>query len=78
MPATTLARLMGGTARAIFGLPNTGVRVGAPALLTVFDTEVVHPIGSAQQSLGYNNPFLHQTLRGRVLGMVNGTNYHFN
>ncbi|NDC42365.1 MAG: dihydroorotase [Chitinophagia bacterium] len=78
VPATTLARLMGGTARTIFGLPNNGVQVGAPALLTVFDTDVVHPTGTTQQSLGYNNPFLHQTLRGRVLGMVNGTHYHFN
>jgi len=77
LSAARTVELLSSGPRAIFGLQQPSIAEGQEAVLSLFD-----PTGTTtlmqSRSKAKNNPFLGKTLRGYVLGMVNGTKIHLN
>lgn len=59
--------------REVFQLPETSISEGAFADLTLFFPEETQSISrSTQVSKGWNNPYLDQTLKGKIKGIIRG------
>ncbi len=59
--------------RRLLGLPLPEIKEGAPANLTIFDTDSLFLYDKARiVSASHNSPFLDKALRGKVRGIVNG------
>lgn len=61
----------------IFNLGKAGLQLNATANLTLFSTSLNTLITKAQ-SLSANNPYLNQSLKGKVIGIVNGNQIAIN
>lgn len=58
--------------RRVFGLPVPEIKPGAPAELTVFDPDAEWVFRENDiRSKSHNTPFIGQTFKGKVLGIVN-------
>ena len=59
--------------RKIYNLPSAELKVGEKANMTFFDTTTEWKVDSSQfHSQSRNTPFEGMTLKGKVLGVVNG------
>jgi len=73
LKAERIVDLLSNNARRIFGLPPSTLTEGQPAVMTLFD-----PAGTLQLqekttlSKSKNSAFIGKTLKGRVLGIING------
>ncbi|GAB4091740.1 dihydroorotase [Flaviaesturariibacter terrae] len=69
--ASQLAALFGGNARRIFGLPDAGIREGAPACCTLFSKSgQTRFTKTGNRSRSANSPLFDETLAGQVLGII--------
>jgi dihydroorotase len=65
--------------RAILGLEQVIVGEGERANLTIFSTEQTTTLTEmSNQSKSRNSPFLNTSLKGRIIGVINGTKTAFN
>lgn len=65
--------------RKIYGLPTAEIKVGAKANMTFFDTETEWTVDSTKfLSRSNNTPYEGETLKGKVLGVVNGEKLFLN
>ena len=75
LPELTAERtvdLLSRTPRELFRLPQPSIAEGQPATLTVFDPEgETRPDPATTRSKSRNSPFFGQTLKGRVIGILN-------
>ena len=70
------ADLLGGNARELFGLDRYSIAEGQPASLSLFDPEgETRLTAETTRSKSKNNPFFGKALKGRVIGIVNGSQY---
>lgn len=63
--------------RAIFGLPQQSVQKGNAASITVYTTKDNTTL-KTMSSAAKNNPFIDNTLSGKVIGIINNNSYHIN
>ena len=67
------------TARKIFGVTLPEIKEGQPAVLTLFNPESEFVYDEQKiQSKSRNSPFAGKTLKGRVIGIINGNNIVLN
>jgi len=65
--------------RKIYGLPAAEIKVGVKANMTFFDTETEWSVDSTKfLSRSNNTPYEGETLKGKVLGVVNGEKLFLN
>lgn len=65
--------------RKIYGLPTAEIKVGAKANMTFFDTETEWTVDSSNfLSRSNNTPYEGETLKGKVLGVINGEKIFLN
>jgi dihydroorotase len=77
--ATLISRIFSGNARNIFRLPATNIAVGAKANLTMFSLNSSTTLTTANNlSRSANSAILNRTLKGKVIGTIRNTFYHFN
>ena len=63
----------------ILNLDYSSVQEGQKACLTLFDPNIeYHADQSHIKSKSKNSPFIEKTMKGKVLGIINGTKQHFN
>ncbi|NNE16793.1 MAG: dihydroorotase, partial [Saprospiraceae bacterium] len=66
-------------ARRILNIPIQEIGVGDTANLTLFDPDAEWVYNEAiNKSVSKNTPFFGQTFTGKVIGVINGKNAHFN
>jgi dihydroorotase len=65
--------------RDIFGLAQKGINVGDKACITIFTTESNTLLQNNDvQSKSRNNHFIGKELKGKVIGIINNNQIHFN
>lgn len=74
-----ISRIFSSNTRNIFRLPATNIAVGAKANLTLFSTNNSTTLTTANNlSRSANSAVLNRTLKGKVIGTIRNTFYHFN
>lgn len=72
LPLERLAYVLGNGPRSILGLEKVEVKTGHQACLTLFHPDMQSiPTKDKRASLSFNNPFFNQSLKGKVLGVIN-------
>jgi dihydroorotase len=67
-----LVKLFSSNARNIFNLPDTNIRVGATAELSLFSRNIKSKLEKQLvKSKSLNTPFLEKELSGRIIGIIN-------
>ena len=65
--------------RKIYGIPAAEIKIGAKANMTLFDTETEWTVDSTKfLSRSNNTPYEGETLKGKVLGVINGEKIYLN
>jgi dihydroorotase len=77
LPIETLVKCFSNNVNTIFFSNQPTIEEGAMANLTLFDTEIITNKNNLQ-SKSNNNPFVNQTLKGCILGVINGGDQHIN
>lgn len=73
VPVDVFLKLASGNPRRIFGLPPATIQVGNMADMTLFQPEISHVFERKDiRSRSKNSPFIGKTLKGKVVGVVNG------
>ncbi len=79
LPNSKWTELLSINPRKIFGLPAASITVGAKADLTIYKSNDYQNFTSAAiHSKSKNTPFLNRNLKGKVLGVINGSKLHLN
>ncbi|MBS1948247.1 MAG: dihydroorotase [Bacteroidetes bacterium] len=74
-----LCALLGTNTRKIFNLPQHSIREGEKCCLTLFDPSAENIVRENQfNSKSQNTPFPGKTLKGKVIGIVNGETINLN
>ncbi|MEM6642291.1 MAG: dihydroorotase [Bacteroidota bacterium] len=78
VPIETLIERITIGPRKILGLPKVQIKHGMPAKITAFDPDIEWSLNAETNlSRSKNSPFWEQDLKGKVLGVVNGTYFSF-
>lgn len=71
--------MLGATPRRLFNLPVPEIKEGATASLTIFDPHAEYIFSEQMiRSRSRNTPFTGKSLKGKVIGIINGKQIHIN
>ena len=74
-----LITLLTVNSRTIFNMPVPEIKEGAAASITLFDPAAEYVFDAAMiASKSSNTPFVGKTLKGKVIGIINGDKIHIN
>jgi dihydroorotase len=74
-----LVDLLSFSARAIFKLPNVGIKEGSVADITLYQSKVPFELKKENiKSKSVNTPFISVPLKGRVIGIINKEKVYLN